>query len=268
MPLKSVRLTLSQRGRKPVPNLPNGYNAKFALLEGALREAIGDDPAWELSLQAGSWNETSAGAIREGNPADEGIGRWVAANTGIVRVSDPSKLGGRKRFVTGNQSPGGIRGALASPPSGWTGLTIILPDVSFNTLLTINTLFSVGTTAATRLTLYLNGNGYLVYNHGTGGNTLTANTKVHAVDTRYSIMITYNAATGEVKFYSSSATPIFTGTMTQGATPATAGGVFGTAYDALTSSVDGSQVIVASKDLSAKAGAIMAACANMRSFAG
>lgn len=267
MSLHLVEATITGAGRAPVAGLPAGYVPGIMRHEASLLDAIGATSPFEIWLQAGGYSTTAAPPVTERNAAGGAL--WTAANNALTRESSPAVMGGRKRLVTSGQAAEGMRGTLSSAPGGWSGYTIILPDVEFNAIGQNQCLFSVGLTASVRMTFFLSVSGNLSLNHGTGGNTIAQPAGNSAVaGQRYSVMATWRASDMGIALYRNSATPVATGTIAQSPGASAAAGLFGSADNNVSSNLKASQAILLRSAITnpAQIAAVMAACAAIRSF--
>lgn len=266
-----VDTTIARSGSLPaVPGQQSGYVPGVMQAEAELLAALAPFEAnFEVWTQCGGYLSAPVSSrITEIDAHDGKL--WTADNAVLFRESDPLVMGGRRRWVTGNEAQEGFRGTLSSPPSSWSGYTLIAPDFEARSLAQNNCIFGIGASAGARVTWYIDVAGRMRMTHGTGGNTPSFTGATIGVGVRNTLMLTQVNATGNIQGYVNSATPVTadTNTVTLAPPNSTAGGILGTADDAVDSHAKLSQIIVIRQAIT-DAGviaAIMAACAKIRTF--
>ena len=272
MPLQTTTMTGVRGGQTPVPNAPSGYVPQIMQYEADLLTALAADvDDIELWLQAGGIKSADVGgAITEIDAA--GTGTWTAGNTSLTRDVQSAVMGGRKRWKTTSNSAEGLRGSLSSNMSTWAGYTIIVPCLEPISTAANNCIFSVGTSGAgTRMTAFVVASGNLSLNNGTSGSSDSFAAGLVAGN-RYSVMMTYDDSDGSTDAFLNSATSLGAGgagAIDQSPPAETDAGILGSADDLVESEVYMDQIIVLRKAITSTSTieAIMAACANIRTFA-
>jgi hypothetical protein len=273
MALHSVNMRSVRAGRAPVPGKPSGFVPGILQFESellaAIRSGISSDAMFETAMKCNAYGVSDTSSkIRERSSANGTI--WTADNTSLIRESDADVMGGDYRWKTSAQAEEGFRGTLTESMEDWDGYTIIVPDFEARSLAANNPIFSVGTNSTQRMNYYITTAGRQFIANQAGSDAVTLIGSEMVVDTRYSLMATYVKSSGATNLYQNSATPGVTDTLSDTPPARTDGAWFGSADDALDSSLLSSRVILireAITDADAIA-AVMTACERIRNFGG
>ena len=192
---------------------PAGYVPGIILRETQLRRALLPyEDALETWVQCGGYS-ADADPITERDAEDGKI--WTAANNALTRAVEAGVMGGRKRWLTTNQTNEGLRADLSTFPATWPGFTIIFPDIELVSMSQNTFYFALGSPGSQRLTLYSPTNGRIDFHNGTGGTSIQSSAGIVTTGTRFTLMATWakeeDGTGGPAAIYLNSPTPVASG---------------------------------------------------------